>query len=155
MKAKTVDSTIVDLGGFAVENVTRTVDSGQGQVKIIEKHHGRGPAHMEAVAPFLGFTFFVLALAVIILGWVYMKKKADIAKLMIQNNMSPEKLFFKTEADKGISDFLKFGILFLGIGFALLINKILIACGLQHYMFPVLFLSVGFSLLLIHLLKKK
>lgn len=151
---KVVDSNIVDLGGFAVENVTRTVDSGKNQIKIIEKHHG-GPGHIETIAPFLGFSFFVLALAVIILGWVYMKKKADIAKLMIQNNMSPEKLFFKSEADKGISDFLKFGILCLGIGVALLVNKILIACGLQHYMFPVLLLSVGLSLLLIHKLRQK
>jgi hypothetical protein len=147
------DSSIVDMGGFVVENVTKTIDSSNGQVKIIETHKlpGNGIIHPEFFL--YGLLFAFLAIAIIILGWYYLKKKAEIAKLMIQNNMSPVSLF-RQKSESKVGGFLKFGIIFIAMGIALLINVLLMSVFLYMYMAPVLFLCMGIALLVIHRLNK-
>jgi hypothetical protein len=153
------DSTVIDMGGFVIKEVTETSDStikGKGNGKeMIETHVSKDPMRIVQPVFFLyGMFFVLLALMIIILGWYYLKKKAEIAKMMIQNNMSPAGLFKATEEGK-IGNFLKFGILFVAMGLALLINKLLVTAGLYMYMGPVLFLCMGLALILIHRLNKK
>lgn len=155
------DSTVIDMGGFVIREVTETSDSaigGKGNGKeIVQTHHiSKDPMHVVQPVLFLyGMFFVLLALMIILLGWYYLKKKAEIAKMMIQNNMSPGELFRPVGETKGISNFLKFGILFIGLGTALLINQVLRKFGMYMYMGPVLFLCMGFALIFIHRLNRK
>ncbi len=152
------DSTVVDFGGFVIENVTKTTDS-NGKVQEIIERHGppMGPHNMPMMPVFIvyGLLFTLIIAIIAFLGWYYFKKKTEIARLMIQNNMSPAELYQVKEKDKGISNFLKFGIILVAIGLGLLFNKILIAIGVLRFTFPILLLFVGIALILIHSIHTK
>jgi len=153
------DSTVTDFGGFVIENVTKTIDTGAGKIEIIEKHMGP-PAgeHVHMMQPvfFLYGLFLVMITFIIVfLGWVYLKKKSEIAKLMIQNNMSPAKLFGMSDREKGVGGFLKFGIISVAMGMSFLVDAILVSNGLFRYTAPVLFIFIGMSLIIIHVLNSK
>lgn len=151
------DSTVVNLGGIIIKEVTETRggDSTGQTIRKIENIE-RGPVNL--IRPVVTMYFISCILVLLLLAfsfWYYIKSKKEIARLMVQNGMQPGDLFkLGGSQSEGIGKPLRFAIFFIGLGIAFLINFFLRMFGLHSLQIVVLFLTIGVCLLIVNKLKK-
>jgi hypothetical protein len=144
------DSTAIDI---AIQDLTRQAISRNGELLTETISPLQTP---EPVLVLYGLFFLLLAVIICFLGWYYMKKKAETAKLMVQNNMSPSSLYVaENNGGRSISNFLKFGIILIALALALFLDAMLRSVFLHEYSGPVFILFMGIALVLIHILNTK
>jgi membrane protein implicated in regulation of membrane protease activity len=151
------DSTVVELGGFVIEHVKRSSTLTKDG-KLITETISPLDDPQQIMLPVLllyALFFILLALLIAFLGWYYLKKRNETARLMMENNMSPAILFGPNGGQKSISKSLRAGIILVALALALIVNDLFIAYHLARYSGFVFILVAGLTLILIHFLNSR
>lgn len=152
------DSSILKTGRSVIQHVKNTSTFSSDDKLITET---LSPLHPQSdlllpVLHLYALFFTLLALLIAFLGWYYLKQRNETARLMVQNNMSPDILFRPDGRDKKtISKSLKAGIILIALSVALIANDLFMAHGLARYSGPIFILVPGLTMILIHFLNSR